>query len=277
MSLSINSNLTTLTIQRQLKESSGDLTEQLKRLSSGLRINSASDDPAGLAISQKQTAQIRGQSQSIKNIQDGLSMLQTASGGARKIESNLQRIRELSVQAGNGTLTNEDRGAIQSEVDQLKEEINRISEDTQFNKKNLLNGDIDSSNGGVEIQAGSNEGQTLNASVADLSTSALGVDSVDVATASGAEDAIEAVDDAISNVSSEQSNIGTTANRLTESINVNEITRNNMEQSRSKIRDTDVANASVERTQASIRTQAGSSLLAQANELQGSNALQLLE
>lgn len=274
--LSINTNLSALTAQRQLQQSADALDEKLERLSSGLRINSASDDPAGLAVSQKMTTQIEGQSQGIQNLRDGLSMLQTAAGGAGQIESNLQRIRELSVQAANATLTESDREAIQTEVDQLKDEIDRVAEDTQFNNKNLLNGNISSSNGGADIQAGANEGESVNLAIGDLSTESLGVNSVDLSSQSGASDAIGTIDDAISQVSSEQSNIGATSNRFLETIDVNTISRNNLAESRSKIRDANFATETTERAQASIRTQAGTSILAQANQLQRSQAFSLL-
>jgi flagellin len=274
--LSINTNLTAINAQRTLQQSSRSLQDSLEQLSSGLRINSASDDPAGLAISQKMTAQIRGQSQSTRNLQDGLSMLQTAAGGAQAIESNLQRVRELSVQASNATLTDSDRAAIQEEVSQRQEEIDRIAEQTQFNRKNLLNGDISESEGGIDIQAGPNEGQTVNLSVGDLSTSSLGVDSVDLSTVSGSQDALESVDDAIEQVTSEQSKIGAASNRFTEAIDVNSASEVNLSASRSKIRDASLATASMERASASIRTQSGTAVLSQANQLNRSSALQLL-
>lgn len=274
--MSINTNMSALRAQRHITQSANQLQEKFERLSSGLRINSASDDASGLAISQKMTGQIRGQSQAIQNLQDGLSLLQTAEGGTGVIEGNLQRIRELSVQASNATLTDQDRQAIQDEVSQLKEEINRVSDDTEFNKKKLLNGDIDSSNGGVDLQAGANENQTINVSVGDLSTSSLGVDSVDVSTQSGAQDAIPSVDDALGDVSSVQTEIGAASNRIEQSIDANAISRENLSAGRSRIRDANIATEAAGRAQASILTQAGTLMLAQANQLQGSNALSLL-
>ncbi|MFW5667836.1 MAG: flagellar biosynthesis protein FlgL, partial [Acetivibrio ethanolgignens] len=141
--MKINHNISALVANGHLRNTNKALDKSLERLSSGYRINRAADDSAGMAISQKMKTQIRGLEQASRNASDGISVIQTAEGALTEVEAMLQRARELSVQAANGTNTPEDREAIQSEIDQLKNEIQRISDDTEFNKKSLLNGDLD--------------------------------------------------------------------------------------------------------------------------------------
>ncbi|MFB6347316.1 MAG: flagellin [bacterium] len=273
-SFSINTNINAASIRRRAQNASESLNDRLEKLASGLDINSASDDAAGLAISQKVTSQIRGGSQALKNLQDGISLLQTAEGGTQAIQENLQRIRELSVRASNSaTLTDEDQEKIQSEVDQLTEEIDRVAEDTEFNGKNLLNGDISS---GTQIQAGADQGDTVSISVGDLSSDSLGVSSLDVTTESGVSDALDSVTGALNQVATERADIGSTVNRLDSSIDSSLIQRENEQAARSQIRDANLAREATERAQSSLLTQAGTSTLAQANDIQGSNALNLL-
>lgn len=274
-SLSINTNLNALSARRRIQNSSNSLNERLEALASGLRINEASDDAAGLAISQKLSSQIRGGSQALQNLQDGISMLQTAEGGTAEIQDNLQRMRELSVKASNtATLTESDREAIQSEVNELTEEINRVAEDTQFNKKNLLNGNISD---GTQIQSGADQGETISLSVGDLSADSLGVNSVDLTTEEGASKALESVSGALNQVATERADIGSSVNRLESTIDSGLIQRENEQAARSQIRDANLARQATERTQDSLLTQAGTSTLAQANDLQGSSALNLLQ
>jgi flagellin len=275
-SLSINTNLNALTARRQATQASDDLSEKLERLASGLRINSASDDAAGLAISQKFTSQIRGGAQATQNLQDGLSLLQTAEGATQQIQESLQRSRELAVQSANATLTDEDRANIQQEIDQLTEEIDRIASDTQFNKKNLLDGSLSSGDGGVPIQAGADEGETVSVSVEDLSAEALGVNDVDVQSQTSAVESLGLIDGAINQVSTERASLGSAVNRLESAIDSSLIQQENEAAARSRIRDANLAREATERAQASILAQSGTSALAQANNLQGSNALQLL-
>jgi flagellin len=274
--MSINTNLNALAARRQINESSNDLNDKLEKLASGLRINTAADDAAGLAISTKMASQVRGGSQALQNLQDGLSMLQTAEGATAEIQSGLQRARELAVRSANGTFTSEDRSAIQDEINQITDQIDRIAEDTQFNEKNLLNGEISSSNGGAEIQAGADESETLNLNISDLSSSALGVDGADVSSQSNASDAIGNIDGALNQVATERADLGAAANEIKSSVDSTLIERQNQAAAQSRIEDANMAQAATERAQASILSQAGTSALAQANNLQGSNALQLL-
>lgn len=275
-SLSINTNLNALSAKRRVNQSSNDLSERLERLASGLEINQASDDSSGLAISEKLSSQIRGGSQAVQNLQDGLSLLQTAEGGTNQIEQNLQRSRELAVQAANDTLTDSDREKIQNEVDQLTEEIDRVAEDTQFNRRNLLDGQVSETNGGADLQAGADQGETINLNIENLSSESLGVDDVDLSSQSNATEALGSIDGAINQVATERADIGAAVNRIEQSIDSSLIQNENEQAARSQIRDANLAQEATEKAQASILTQAGTSAIAQANNLQGSNALQLL-
>lgn len=275
-SLSINTNLNALSAKRRVNQSSNDLSERLERLASGLEINQASDDSSGLAISEKLSSQIRGGSQAVQNLQDGLSLLQTAEGGTNQIEQNLQRSRELAVQAANDTLTDSDREKIQNEVDQLTGEIDRVAEDTQFNRRNLLDGQVSETNGGADLQAGADQGETINLNIENLSSESLGVDDVDLSSQSNATEALGSIDGAINQVATERADIGAAVNRIEQSIDSSLIQNENEQAARSQIRDANLAQEATEKAQASILTQAGTSAIAQANNLQGSNALQLL-
>jgi flagellin len=382
--------------QNQLRQGNQKLSEAQKRLSSGLRINSASDDAAGLAISQKMETQVRGLDMATKNAQDGIAMLQTAEGSLGESQSSLQRMRELAVQASNDTLTEDDRQKIQSEINALAKEMQRIADQTQFNEKNLLDGNSDIQD--VQFQVGANEQQTIefsidnmgtdddalamlgnaqqgeiagstpqsfigiegndsivassavntesqavqfesaeintSAAVTDGSTAAVSfVDTVagdytvgsggtrlenkegelvasvsgstgeistnngtlidfgsgatlsagetitiggpSVATTDKAASSITQVDDAISELSSERSDLGALINRLETTVSVDNITSQNLDSARSRIRDADVAQESVKQTQGNILVQAGTSVLAQANS-NPQLALQLL-
>lgn len=171
MALSINTNVASLNAQRNVMKSQDGLTSAMQRLSTGLRINSAKDDSAGLAISERMTSQIRGLNQAARNANDGISLAQTAEGALGEVGSNLQRIRELAVQASNGTNTQADRDALNSEVTQLKAEIQRVAQQTNFNGTKLLDGSF----AGVAFQVGANSGETITvSSIANVQTSALG-------------------------------------------------------------------------------------------------------
>src|SRR5690606_4275860 len=176
----INHNIAALNTYRQLGAANNAQQSSMEKLSSGMRINRAGDDAAGLAISEKMRGQIRGLDMAAKNAQDGISMLQTAEGALNETHDILQRMRELSVQSANDTNTDDDRKEIQKEVEQLKEEIDRISTDTEFNTKKLLNGDLSVSGGtgGAVIHIGSNDGQSMTVDINEMSSSVLGNDTV---------------------------------------------------------------------------------------------------
>ncbi|KGP91399.1 flagellin [Pontibacillus chungwhensis BH030062] len=268
----INHNIAALNTYRQLSNANNASSNSMEKLSSGLRINRAGDDAAGLSISEKMRGQIRGLDQASRNSQDGISMIQTAEGALNETHSILQRMRELAVQGGNDTNGTKDRAAIESELDQLADEITRISDQTEFNKKSLLDGTLDAT-----LQIGANDGQTINISIATMSASALTVDagSISVDTAANASAALDKIDTAIEAVSSERSSLGAFQNRLEHTINNLDTSSENLTASESRIRDVDMAKEMMNQTKSSILSQASQAMLAKANQ-QPQGVLQLL-
>ncbi|MEB6112945.1 flagellin [Kurthia gibsonii] len=247
----------------------------LERIATGYRINRAADDPAGLAISEKMRAQISGLNQAGKNIQDGMSMLQTAEGALNETHAILQRMRDLAVQSASDTLTDDDRALIQTEYEELKKEIQRISKDTQFNQKNLINGDYKDQP--FKIQAGANAGQTIDLYLGDASLSGMGLpDTSSIGTREDAEKAISEVDDAINQVSKQRSKLGAYMNRLEHAYNVTMNTHENLVSAESRIRDADIAKEMMNFTKASILQQAAQYAMAMHMQ-QGQSILQLLK
>ncbi|MBS4201650.1 flagellin [Bacillus sp. FJAT-49732] len=224
----------------------------LERISSGMRINRASDDPAGLAISEKMRAQIRGLHMAGRNIQDGISLLQTAEGGLNETHAILQRMRELSVQAASDTYTDADREALALEFEELKKEIQRISKDVQFNSMPLLDGSRNS----IRIQAGANAGQYIEMSIGDMSAGAIGINDLSINTRDKANEAMSQLDDAIRKVSSERSKIGAYMNRLEHAYNNAMNMEENLIAAESRIRDADIAKEIMNYTKANILLQA---------------------
>ncbi|OAH54610.1 flagellin [Domibacillus aminovorans] len=247
----------------------------MERLSSGLRINRAADDSAGLAISEKMRAQIRGLNQASRNAQDAISMIQTGEGALNETHAILQKMRELSVQAASDTNTDTDRQAIQKEINQLTEEITRIGSTTQFNTMNLLDGSKPS----FTIQVGANAGQTMTIEMADMRAHALGITSargpVNVTTTSSASAAITIFDDAIKKVSSQRSQFGAYSNRLEHTINNLNTADENLTAAESRIRDADMAKETMNQVKASILAEVSMAMMVQANQAPQS-VLQLL-
>ena len=280
MALSINTNMASLQSQMSLANSTQSLEKNQERLATGLRINSAADDAAGLTITDGMTSQIRGMQQAVRNANDGISMAQTAEGGAKEITNMLQRMRELAVQSANDTNTNDDRKALQEEMDELASEITRVGNATQFNTQNLLTG---SAGSGVAIQVGPNNGDddTIDLDLAtDLraNASGMGVSGLTIgsgATATNINNALSSIDEAISTVDTFRSSLGATQNRLDSSISNLENASQNLTESRSRIMDADIAKESAEMTQNNVRQQAAAAVLSQANQ-QPQLALQLL-
>lgn len=271
MALYVNTNVSSINAQRQLNKSTKTLATTFQRLSSGLRVNSAKDDAASLAISSKMTAQVRGLNQSIRNVNDAISLTQVADGALEESMNALQRMRELAVQASNDTLVSSDRSDIQQEIDQLISEINRISSDTQFNTQNLLNGSFS----GKVMQVGAFCGQTITLSVGNAAAGSIGVSGLTVMTGASATSALGGIDDAIGSISDIRAKLGAVQNRF-ESImanmsNVSENTAN----ARSQMVDADITTETATLTKYSILQQAGTAILAQANQ-QPQLALQLL-
>ncbi len=229
------------------------------KLASGRRITSAADDAAGLAIAERMGAARTGINQGIRNLHDGVSVARVAEGGLEQTSSNLIRMRELTVQAGNGTLNSDDRAMIQQEFDQLAAEVSRVSEVTEFNGRSLLNGDTGGS-GSLAIEDGSG-GESLQLDIGDQSATALGIDGLDVSDSTS----LAAIDQAINSVSSTRASIGAFSNRAEFRIEGQRVAEENLAAAESRIRDLDIAKETSERTKDSILFEAQLGLRAQAN------------
>ena len=271
----INHNLNAMNANRQMGINNTNQGKSIEKLSSGLRINRAGDDAAGLSISEKMRGQIRGLEQSSRNAQDGISLIQTAEGALNETHSILQRMRELSVQSANDTNIAEDRELIDKEFQQLKEEVDRIAKQTQFNKQSLLSTEA-AGKPALAFQVGANAGQTISIQLADMSTTGLSISSLDIKDKDNANDAITALDEAIKTVSSQRSEFGSVQNRLESAINSTDNTAENLQAAESRIRDVDMAEEMMNYSKTNILAQAAQSMLAQANSApQG--VLQLLQ
>jgi flagellin len=283
----INHNIAALNTYRQFNNANSAQSKSMEKLSSGLRINKAGDDAAGLAISEKMRGQIRGLDMASKNSQDAISMIQTAEGALNETHDILQRMRELSVQSGNDTNTDTDRLRIQEEVDQLAKEITRISNTTEFNTQKLINGSNSGTTNALTFHIGANSGQTVTLTLKAMDAVALGVatgtsssgasvtSGIKVSTQSGAEAAITKIQTAIDNVSAERSKLGAYSNRLEHTINNLGTASENLTAAESRIRDVDMAKEMMSQTKNSILSQAAQAMLAQANQ-QPQGVLQLL-
>ncbi|AYC28947.1 flagellin Hag [Paenisporosarcina cavernae] len=268
----IQHNISALNTHRNLAANSSQASKNLEKLSSGFRINRAGDDAAGLAISEKMRGQIRGLDMANKNAQDGISLIQTAEGALNETHSILQRMRELAVQSANDTNTTSDRAELQKEITALVSEIDRISNDTEFNTQSLLDGTFT----GKSIHIGANTGQVLTLSFGAMNASALSISAVSVSTQADADGAISSIDAAISQVSAERSSMGAIQNRLEHTINNLGATSENLTAAESRIRDVDMAKEMMSFTKNNILMQAAQSMLAQANQ-QPQGVLQLLQ
>jgi flagellin len=272
----INHNMNAMNANRQMNVNMNAGSKSMEKLSSGLRINKAGDDAAGLAISEKMRGQIRGLDMASKNAQDGISMIQTAEGGLNEVHSILQRQRELAVQSSNDTNVAADRTALKDEFDQLSAEIGRIKQDTKFNSKELLNG---GSSGQGKIHVGADAGQVIEINFKtaglDLTAVASGVTALNISTQSGANAAITAVQTQIESVSSGRSYAGALQNRLEHTIKNLDNSAENLQSAESRIRDVDMAKEMMQFTRSNILNQASQAMLAQANQ-QPQAVLQLL-
>lgn len=273
MALVVNSNIASLNAQRQMTGSTNELQTNYARLSSGLRINSAKDDAAGLQISSRLTAQINGLNQATRNANDGISLAQTAEGALDEYTNALQRMRTLSVQAVNGSNSSSDRKALDAEFSELELELTRISTDTGFGGEKLLNG----SYVGKDFQVGAESGQKIRVSLPQnySATSTLS-GTATISTAVGASTAIDQIDRALKIVTSSRADLGAKQNRFASVIRSNDNTAQNLSASRSRIQDTDYAAESASLAKNSVLQQASSSMLAQANQ-QPQIALSLLQ
>ena len=267
MSLRINSNIEAFNAHRNLVGSSAKLAKSMERLSSGSRINRAADDAAGLAISERLRGQVNGLAQAQRNAEDAVSVVQTAEGSLTEVHSMLQRVRELAVQYKNGSLSSADQTSIQSEVNQLASEIERIGQSAAFNGIKLLN-----SASALTFQVGANDGETISVSTISLG-SAVGVSFNSLST-SGSSD-ISEIDAAIGAVSTQRATFGAVQNRLEYALNNLATYQENLMSSESRIRDVDMASEMVNFTKLQVLQQAGTAMLAQANQAP-QNVLSLL-
>lgn len=276
MGLRISTNVQSLKAQNSLSKVEENKSNTLAKLSSGSRINKAGDDAAGLAISEKLKANIRGTQQASRNAGDGISMIQTAEGGLNESSNILIRLRELSVQSASDTIGDQERKFSDLEFQQLKNEMERIATSTQFNGKNLLSGEGES----MDFQIGiMNDAKNDRLSYRPAETSArvsdLGVDGLSVLTKESAQGNLEAIDKAINGVNANRASLGALQNRLQSTISNLEVRTENLSAANSRIRDTDIALESAEMTKGNILSAAATSVLAQANNA-GSAALKLI-
>ncbi|MBS4840282.1 MULTISPECIES: flagellin [Clostridium] len=274
----INHNMNAMNAHRNSTINTTAAGKSMEKLSSGLRINRAGDDAAGLSISEKMRGQIRGLDQASRNSADGISMIQTAEGALQETHSILQRMRELSVQSANDTNVSVDRTAIKDEMTQLAAEIGRIKDNTQFNEQNLLDG-TSGTGGKVQIHVGANKDQKMEL---DFTTKGINLDAIhtsvaaaDASTQTGAETAIKTIDDALKDVSAGRSKLGAYQNRLEHTINNLDNASENLTASESRVRDVDMAKEMMNFSKNNILQQAAQAMLSQANQ-QPQNVLQLL-
>ena len=270
MGLRINTNVSALNAARTLSKSTQSLNKSLERLSSGLRINRAADDAAGLAIAEGFRSVVRGSQVAQRNAQDGVSLVQTAEGALSETTNILQRVRELAVQSANGTQSTLNRAAIDTEVQQLLAQVDDIALDTEFNGVRVL-----SSSQTITLQSGSFTSQVLGVSISGAKTSDLRISSVSVSQLNVAVSAISTIDLAIQSVNTLRANLGAYQNRLEFTINTLAIQEENSASAESAIRDADIAKETVQFTRNQILVSAGTSVLAQTNVLP-QTALQLL-
>ncbi|MBV1779998.1 flagellin [Paeniglutamicibacter sp. ABSL32-1] len=289
MGMQINTNIAALNAHRNLTSTQNDLSKSLEKLSSGLRINRAADDAAGLAISEGLRSQVNGLTVAARNAQDGISVIQTAEGALTEVHSILQRMRDLAVQGGNDSNNADSRAAIKGEADALGSELSRISESTNFNGINLFQGGATAGPASLAFQVGA-EGDAasqISVSLDSLATSLSGVVTMTggtvstaaagflVTDATAAQTTIEAIDVAIKNVSTSRADLGANQNRFESAINTLNVSRENLQAAESRIRDVDMASEMVSFTRSNILSQAGTAMLAQANQA-NQGVLQLL-
>ena len=276
MGLRIATNVTSLASQRTLSVNNAKQEKTLGKLSSGERIVRAADDAAGLAISEKLKANIRSTAQAERNANDGISMIQTAEGGLSEVSNILVRMRELSMQSASDTVGDPERSFIDLEYQNLKQEIERISQVTEFNGKKLLNGEGDT----YDFQIGTKNDPfqdriQYNAQVTNASITNLGINELSSSTREGAQTALSTLDNALQNLSGQRAELGAAQNRLTSTVQNLQVSKENLSAANSRIRDTDFAMETAENTKLNILTNAGTAVLSQANN-QGGAALKLI-
>jgi flagellin len=258
----INHNISSINAWRNTGIQNLSLDKSLEKLSSGLRVNRAADDAAGLAISEKMRSQIAGLNQAVRNAQDGISMIQTAEAAMNEDHAMLHRLRELAIQSANDTNTDNDRAHLQKEVTQLIAEMDRIASTTEFNTKKLLDGSTPT----MILQIGANMGQTMNLSMVAIDSGTIGIGGANVATQAGASAAIGLIDAALSTVSAQRSTLGAVQNRLEHTVASLNVASENLQAAESRVRDADMAKEMTAFTKTQILVQAGTAMMAQSNQ-----------
>ncbi|MEW6583826.1 MAG: flagellin [Actinomycetota bacterium] len=276
MGLRIYNNVEAQNAHRQLQHTNTNISKAMERLSSGMRINRAGDDAAGLAVSEVMRAQIRGMQVASRNSQDGISLVQVADGAIGTITDMLQRVRDLAVQAANGTLNDTQRANLDKEVQNIMQEVNRVGSDTDFNGVKILAGSVASAASAVTLQIGANGSQNIGFTIATVSAGDLGVSGLAVSTQASAQAAIASLDAAINLLNQQRANMGAIQNRLEQTINRLGVTAENLQAAESRIRDADMASEMITFTKSQILQQSGTAMLAQANQAPQS-VLQLLK
>ena len=265
MALTVRTNLSAMNAANSLKKTQDSLSNTLGRISSGMRINKAGDDAAGLAVATQLNTEAESMEQAMRNTNDGISIIQTAEGATNEVTNILNRMRELAVQSSSETLANAERVYINEEFDQLNQEINRISEVTEFNGVQLANNTTTS----IQVQVGidASSSSQIQISLGDLRSTVLGVGALDLSTSTGALAAITAIDTAIDEVSSQRSTLGSVQNRLDSSLNSSTNYLESLRSAESQIMDADFAKESTEMSKFQIMQQAGVASLAQAKNI----------
>ncbi len=261
----INNNIASMGAQSALHQSNYGIQKSIEKLSTGLRINRASDDAAGLSVSENLRAQVKGLKMADRNAQDGISAMQVAEGSLNEVSSIMQRMRELSVEASTETLTNTDRGYLNQEFSQLTSEIDRIVNVSEFNGIQLLDGSWTSKD--VQVGANNSANDRLTTTITSITTASLGINSSTIDTTTNAKNAIDSLDDSIDSVNSQRSNIGAYVNRLEHTVTNLKNSALNMQAAESQVRDVDVGNEMANFTKLQILSQAGTSMLSQSNQL----------
>ena len=267
----INTNVSALSAQNALRTNARSMSTNMEQLSTGSRINSAKDDAAGLAIGQSMTSQVRGLNMAVRNINDGVNMMQTAEGAMIEQSNMLQRMRELAVQSANGTVSTAQRSYLNTEFQALTSQIGNIASQTTWNGTNLM-----SATATFSFQAGASSGQTISVVVTEMSTSSLGISTASISSASVASSAIATLDTALNSINSQRATIGAGINQMTYAADNMSNIAANVTASRSTIMDTDYATASTNLAKNQIIQQAATAMLAQANQ-QPQSVLSLLK
>jgi flagellin len=276
MGFRINTNVSSIAAQRALSQTNTAGEKNLAKMSSGTRIVTASDDAAGMAISEKLKANVRSLNQANRNANDGISMIQVAEGGLNEVQNILTRLRELSIQSASDTVGDAERGFSDLEYQNLKQEMQRISEVTEFNGAKLLNGSAEKFNFQIGIKNNDFQDRiSYDAQMTNSSLESLGLDSIAVGSKEGAQESLANIDAAIEKVSGQRAALGAVQNRLTSTSNNLQITSENLSAANSRIRDVDYAEATAMNAKTNILNSAGTSVLAQANTA-GQNALRLI-